>query len=144
VKILAPGFYAKQNIRTPVKIAIATLVVTQLLNIPFVHFFRHAGLSLAISVGACFNAAWLWWLMRRSGAYTPEPGWAAFLVKLAVALYVMGGALWYAMGSESSWFEITTAARAARLALVIAAGAFAYFATLWAMGLRLRDFTRHE
>ncbi len=144
VKVLAPGFYAKQNIRTPVKVAVATLVVTQLLNVAFVPYFRHAGLSLSISVGACFNAAWLWWLMRRAGTYTPEPGWAAFLVKLAVALYFMGGALWYAMGSESSWFEMPTAARAAKLALVIAAGTLTYFASLWVMGLRLRDFSRHE
>jgi putative peptidoglycan lipid II flippase len=144
VKVLAPGFYAKQNIRTPVKVAIATLVVTQLLNLAFVPYFRHAGLALAISVGACFNAAWLWWLMRRSGAYQPEPGWAAFLLKLAVALYFMGGALWYAMGTESSWFEIATAARAGKLTLVIAAGAVTYFASLWVMGFRLRDFSRHE
>jgi putative peptidoglycan lipid II flippase len=48
------------------------------------------------------------------------------------------------MGSESSWFEIATAARAGKLALVIAAGTVAYFASLWAMGFRLRDFSRHE
>jgi len=144
VKVLAPGFYARQNIRTPVRVAIATLVVTQILNAAFVPFFRHAGLALAISVGACFNAGWLWYLMRRSGGYTPEPGWGAFLLKLAVALYLMGGALWYAMGSESSWFEIAAGPRAMKLALVIVAGTVAYFASLAMMGLRLRDFSRHE
>ncbi len=144
VKVLAPGFYARQNIRTPVKVAVATLVVTQLLNALFVPFLKHAGLALSISVGACFNAAWLWILMRRSGAYTPEPGWGVFLLKLAVALYLMGGALWFAMGSEASWFEITTTMRAVKLALVIAAGSATYFAALWVMGFRLRDFSRHE
>jgi putative peptidoglycan lipid II flippase len=144
VKVLAPGFYARQNIRTPVKVAIATLIVTQLLNAAFVPFFRHAGLSLSISVGACFNTAWLWWLMRRSGAYRPEPGWGGFLFKVVVALYVMGGALWFSMGSESSWFEIPAAVRAAKLAAVIAAGTFSYFTSLWLMGLRVRDFSRHE
>jgi putative peptidoglycan lipid II flippase len=144
VKILAPGFYAKQNIRTPVRVAIATLLITQLLNLAFVPFFRHAGLALSISVGALFNAGWLWFLMRRSGAYQPEPGWAAFLLKLAVALYLMGGALWYTMGRESSWFELAAGARAAKLALVIAAGAVAYFASLAVMGFRLRDFAHHD
>jgi putative peptidoglycan lipid II flippase len=143
VKILAPGFYAKQNVRTPVKAAVATLVVTQVMNALFVPFLRHAGLTLAISLGACFNAGWLWLLMRRSGAYRAEPGWAAFLMKLAVALYMMGGALWYSMGSEASWFELAAGPRAAKLALVIAAGAAAYFASLYAMGLRVRDFVRH-
>jgi putative peptidoglycan lipid II flippase len=144
VKILAPGFYARQNIRTPVKIAIATLVVTQLLNLVFVPLFAHAGLALAISVGACFNAGWLWIVMLRSGAYRPEPGWGVFLFKLAVALYLMGGAIWYSMGRESSWFELPAGARAAKLALVVVLGAGAYFAALGLMGLRPRHFSRHE
>ena len=144
VKILAPGFYARQNIRTPVKVAIATLVVTQLMNAAFVPWLKHAGLALSISVGATFNALWLWWLMRRSGAYKPEPGWAVFLLKLAVALYLMGGAIWYSMGSESSWFEIDAAHRALKLCWVIVAGVLAYFGALAAMGMRPRDFARHE
>jgi putative peptidoglycan lipid II flippase len=144
VKILAPGFYARQNIRTPVKVAIVTLVITQLLNLAFVPWLKHAGLALAISLGACFNAGWLWLLMRRSGAYRPEPGWGAFLFKLAVALYLMGGALWYAMGTEASWFELAAGPRALKLAIVIVAGGVAYFAALGAMGFRPRDFSRHE
>jgi putative peptidoglycan lipid II flippase len=142
VKVLAPGFYARQNIRTPVKVAVVTLVVTQALNAVLVPFLRHAGLTLAISLGACFNAGWLWWLMHRSGGYRAEPGWGAFLIKLAVALYMMGGALWYSMGTESSWFELAAAPRAAKLALVIVAGAAAYFASLAVMGFRLRHFSR--
>jgi putative peptidoglycan lipid II flippase len=82
--------------------------------------------------------------MRRAGDYRAEPGWGAFLIKLAVALYLMGGALWYSMGSEASWFEIAAGQRAAKLAWVIAAGTFTYFAALAVMGLRLRDFSRHE
>ncbi|MGE5093495.1 MAG: murein biosynthesis integral membrane protein MurJ [Betaproteobacteria bacterium] len=144
VKILAPGFYARQNIRTPVKVAIVTLVVTQLMNAIFVPWLKHAGLALSISVGATFNAGWLWWLMHRRGIYKPEPGWAAFLVKLAVALYLMGGAIWYSMGTEASWFEIDTTRRAIKLALVIVAGTAAYFGSLAMMGMRLRDFSRHE
>ena len=142
VKILAPGFYARQDIRTPVKVAVVTLIVTQLLNLAFVPYLRHAGLALSISVGACLNAGWLWVLMRRAGHYTPEPGWGVFLLRVTVALYLMGGAVWYSMGSESSWFAIAAAPRALKLALVIAAGAATYFATLWAMGMRLRDFAR--
>lgn len=146
VKVLAPGFYAKQDIRTPVKVAIVTLVVTQVLNFVFIQFtgLDHAGLALSISIAACFNAAWLWYLMRRSGAYQPEPGWGAFLLKLTVALYLMGGALWFAMGRESSWFELSAGLRAGKLALVIAIGTAAYFASLAIMGFRMRDFSRHE
>jgi len=147
VKILAPGFYARQNVRTPVKIAIWSLAATQLLNLALVpwlqrHGLGHVGLALSISLAACLNAGWLWWLMWRSGSWRPEPGWAAFLLKLAVALYLMGGAIWYTMGREASWFEITAAARGAKLAWVIVAGTVAYFGSLALMGFRPRDFAR--
>jgi putative peptidoglycan lipid II flippase len=56
----------------------------------------------------------------------------------------MGGALWYTMGRESTWFELAAGPRAAKLAMVIAAGTLAYFASLTVMGFRLRDFSRHE
>jgi putative peptidoglycan lipid II flippase len=143
VKILAPGFYARQNIRTPVKVAIATLVVTQLANLVFVPWLSHAGLAAAISAGACFNAAWLWVLMRRSGAWQPNPGWTAFLFKVLVALYMMGGVIWFAMGPESSWFALSTGARVLKLAAVILAAMATYFASLWALGIRLHQFSRH-
>jgi putative peptidoglycan lipid II flippase len=143
VKVLAPGFYARQNIRTPVKVAIATLAITQLANLVLVPWLKHAGLAAAISVGATFNAAWLWMLMRRSGDYQPAPDWGAFLLKVAVALYMMGGVIWFGMGSEQSWFAIPTGTRVLKLAAVILGAMAAYFATLWAVGFRLRQFVRH-
>jgi putative peptidoglycan lipid II flippase len=144
VKILAPGFYARQNIRTPVKVALVTLVVTQLANIALVPWLRHAGLAAAISVGATFNAAWLWWLMRRDGHWQAAPDWSAFLLKVAVALYMMGGVIWYGMGTESSWFAIPATTRALKLAAIVSGAMAAYFATLWSLGFRLRQFARHE
>jgi len=71
VKVLAPGFYARQDIRTPVKIALLTLVTTQLLNLVFVPLYQHAGLALATGLAACLNAALLFWKLRARGAYTP-------------------------------------------------------------------------
>jgi putative peptidoglycan lipid II flippase len=65
-------------------------------------------------------------------------------MKLAVALYLMGGAIWYSMGTENSWFAISTTARAVKLTLVIVAGVVTYFGSLAFMGFRLRDFSRHE
>jgi len=143
VKVLAPGFYARQNIRTPVKVAIATLAVTQAMNLVLVPVIGHAGLALSISIGACFNAGWLWFLMARAKAYRPEPGWGTFVLKLTVALYLLGGALWFSMGTEASWFELAATPRALKLVAVIAAGVAAYFGSLRLMGFRLRDFSRH-
>ena len=142
VKILAPGFYARQNVKTPVRIAIATLVITQLFNIVFVPLFQHAGLALSIGLGACVNAATLYYFMRKQGIFSLQPEWGVFLLKLVVALYVMGGVLWWLAGNESEWLAMATAAKCLRLAWVVAAGASAYFAALWAMGFRPRDFAR--
>lgn len=89
VKVLAPGFYARQNIKTPVKIALMTLTVTQLMNLAFIWHLRHAGLALAIGFGACFNATLLYIQLRRHDIFRPQPGWKAFLLKLISAVVVM-------------------------------------------------------
>src|SRR5919201_4105620 len=103
VKILAPGFYARQNIATPVRIGIFTLVITQLMNLAFIVPLKHAGLALAIGLGACLNAALLYRGLRASGAYTPQPGWPMFLAKVGAAVAVMAAALYFVMGEPGLW-----------------------------------------
>ena len=142
VKVLAPGFYARQDIKTPVKIALVTLGLTQLMNFAFILPLRHAGLALAIGLGACINAALLLRGLRRRDIYTPQPGWPAFLLKLAVAVYAMSAVLWIATGSDASWLAMGGAARAANLAWVVLLGAATYFAALWLLGFRLKDFAK--
>jgi putative peptidoglycan lipid II flippase len=144
VKVLAPGFYARQNIRTPVRVALVTLAVTQVANIALVPWLKHAGLAAAISLGALFNAAWLWWLTRRDGHWRAGADWGAFLLKIGVALYMMGGVIWYGMGTEQSWFAIPAGTRALRLSVLVLGAMAAYFATLRLLGLRLRQFSRAE
>ncbi len=142
VKVLAPGFYARQDIRTPVKIAIITLIATQLMNLAFILPLRHAGLALSIGLASCLNAALLYRGLRKRAVYVPQAGWGKFALKLLAALAVMGGVLWFASGPTALWTEIGGLERAGRLALVVVAGAVAYFATLFALGFRLRDFRR--
>ncbi|MDR1935258.1 MAG: murein biosynthesis integral membrane protein MurJ [Candidatus Accumulibacter sp.] len=142
IKVLAPGFYARQNVRTPVKIGVLTLCVTQALNLALIGPLAHAGLALSISIAACVNAALLYRGLRRQGIYTPQPGWPVFLARLALTLAVMGAALWFAGGNSAQWLEWRLGARAGRLALVVCCGAGVYFATLWLVGFRLEDFRR--
>ncbi len=142
VKVLAPGFYARQNIKTPVKIAVITLVATQLMNLAFIIPLRHAGLALAIGLGACMNAGLLYYKLRRHRIYQPQPGWTVFMLKILAALAAMGIALWFASGSDVSWLTGDAYTRGIRLAGVVAAGAAAYFAMLLLLGFRLRDFSR--
>ena len=88
-KSAGSGFYARQNIRTPVKIAVITLVVTQLMNLAFIIPLRHAGLALAIGLGACLNAGLLYYKLRSHQIYQPQPGWAMFMAKISIALTMM-------------------------------------------------------
>lgn len=143
VKILAPGFYAKQNIRTPVKIAIFVLVVTQILNLFLVPWLAHAGLALSIGLGACINALALLIGLRRRGLYKPETGWFAFFARQIVAAAVMIVVL-YALRDLIPWTSDTLhlAMRAVWLGAFILAGLTAYLITLLITGQRLKDFRR--
>ncbi len=143
VKVLAPGFYARQNIRTPVKIAVITLVSTQLMNLVLIGPLKHAGLALAIGLGACLNAGLLYYKLRQHRIYRPQPGWAQFSYKLGLALLVMAAVLRGAIGRESWWLVAAWQQRAAGLLGIVCLGAATYFATLWLLGFRVRDFSRH-
>lgn len=143
VKILAPGFYAKQDIRTPVKIAVGVLIATQLMNMVFVPWFAHAGLALSIGLGACMNAGLLYWGLRRREIYTPVAGWARFMLKLVVALVLLAvTALW--LSSYFDWIALraTPLLRVGTLTFVLASCMCVYFGTLVALGFRLGDFKR--
>ena len=142
IKVLAPGFYAQQNIRTPVKIAIFTLVVTQLFNLVLIGPLAHAGLALAISAGACINAGLLFYQLRKQQMYQPQPGWGKFGLKLVIAVLVMSGVLLAGMHFMPAWAEGHMLERFLRLGALVAAGVIAYFGMLFLMGFRLRDFNR--
>ena len=144
VKVLAPGFYARQNIRTPVKIALITLVATQLMNLVFIWQLRHAGLALAISLGACLNAGLLYYKLRRHEIFRPQPGWMVFLAKVAVALLVMSVAIWLLAGEDASWMSGGVAWRIGRLSIVVSAGVATYFGSLWLLGFRPRHFAKRS
>lgn len=143
VKTLAPAFYAQQDIRTPVRIAIGVLIATQLMNLAFVPYLKVAGLALSIGLGACLNAAFLYRGLRKRDIYRPAPGWPMFCVKLAIACALMGGAAWFG-AQQIDWLGLKQHAflRVGALLLLVGACAVVYFSALLAMGFRLRDFKR--
>lgn len=143
VKILAPGFYAKQDIRTPVKIGIGVLIVTQLMNIVFVPWIAHAGLALSIGIGATLNALFLYFGLRRKGIYLPRAGWTTFIIRILGALFLLAGiGLW--MTAQFNWIALqsTPMMRIGALVLVMVLCASSYFAALALMGFRFADFKR--
>ena len=141
VKILAPGFYAQKDVRTPVKIAVAVLIATQIANLALVPWLAHAGLALSVGLGACANALALFLGLRKRRLYQPESGWGAFIGRLALALIVLAAVLWW-LQRPLDWAAMqgTPWLRAAWLAGVITAGACSYFVALLALGFRMRDF----
>lgn len=142
VKVLAPGFYAQQNIKTPVKIALFTLAVTQVLNLILIGPLQHVGLALAIGLAACLNAGLLFWQLRRHNLFIPQAGWTGFLLRLLIAVVVMTAVLFGLMQLLPSWSEGLMWQRLLRLGGLVAAGVLAYFASLFLLGFRVRDFNR--
>ncbi len=141
VKILAPGFYAKQDIRTPVRIGVMVLLATQLANLVLVPLLAHAALALSISLGALANAALLLRGLRRRGVYQPLPGWPGFLGRLGIALAALVVLLW----AMQRWMplgegSLSLATRIGWLAAVVTAAVLVYGGTLLLLGFRLRDF----
>src|SRR5712664_297239 len=142
VKILAPGFYARQNVKTPVKIGIVTLIVTQLMNLAFIGPLRHAGLALAIGLGACLNAALLYRILRRTGVYEPQPGWPVFLLKVAAAVGFMAIVLFTTMGEASWWLSAPWQRKVPAVLGLVLLGTLAYGACLALFGFRPSHFSR--
>jgi len=143
VKTLAPAFYAQQDIRTPVRIAIGVLVATQVMNMIFVPHLAVAGLALSISLGACVNASFLFAGLRKRDIYRPKPGWPLFFAKLVIACALMGATAWYG-ARQFDWLAMQhhTLLRVGALFLVIGVCCAVYFGALMVMGFRPRDFKR--
>lgn len=143
VKVLAPGYYARQDVRTPVRIAIVVLLITQGLNVLLVPWLAHSALALTIGLGALINATWLLRGLLRLGVYRPVAGWGGFAAKVLLACAALGGALfWAARGIDWIGLQAMPWSRAGLLAAVLAGVALLYFGVLAACGVRLREFMR--
>ena len=143
IKVLAPGYYASQDTKTPVRIAIIVLVITQLLNIALVPIFAHAALTLSIGIGAMINAVWLLSGLLWRGSYKPEAGWRIFVLQVIAASALLLIFLMWANGAFD-WTQMRSESikRISLLALILVASAAIYFVALWAAGLKLRQFLR--
>jgi putative peptidoglycan lipid II flippase len=145
VKVLAPGYFARQDARTPVRVGLIALGVNVALNVVVVlpaarlgFPAPHALLAVSTSVSAVVNTALLWHGLRRSGVYTASPGWAALLTRILAANAVMAAGLWWLAGDLESWMAASALDRVGRCAVGVLGGAAVYFAALFLFGLRYR------
>ena len=146
VKVLAPGYFARQDTKTPVKVGIIAMVTNMGFNIIFVVTMvqlaipgAHAGLALATSMSAFLNAGLLLRGLLRQGVYQPDHGWRRLFGQVLLASVIMCGLLWWLGGDLASWLEAGSRERIGQLVLLVAAGVAVYFVVLWLSGVRLRD-----
>lgn len=149
IKVLAPGFYARQDTRTPVRIAIIAMVANMGLNLlyvlPMLYFGiegPHAGLALATTTSSWLNAALLYRHLRQAGVYAPRPGWGAVLLRVLVGGLVMLALLWYGVSDFDRWVERGSRERLLHLGMWIGIAAAAYLAVLQVMGQNLHQLWR--
>ena len=150
VKVLAPGFYARQDTRTPVRIGVIAMLANMAMNLLFVvpmvlYGFEapHMGLALATAISAFINSGLLWITLRRQGIWHPSPGWSLLLLRVAGASVVLVALLLWLRGMPDQWWQWNAMQRVLRLSGLIGAGVLGYFATLFAFGLRPAFFRRH-
>ncbi len=143
IKVLAPGFYAHHDMKTPALIAIVVLIVTQILNVFLVPLYQHAALTLSIGIGALINAAWLLAGLMRRGNYKPASGWGVFALQVLAASALMAVFLMWAAGAVA-WTRMPGQNwhRVGLMALVIGTSIAIYFVATWGAGLKLRQFLR--
>jgi len=142
VKILAPAYYARQDMRTPVRIAIFTLVTCQVMNAFLIGPFAHAGLALSTGLGACINAGLLLRGLLHRKIYSPQAGWGKFILKLAISLGVLSIVLWWLSQDINFWLNASSWQRVLHMILIMVAASVSYFGTLALLGFRLKDFNR--
>ena len=143
IKVLAPGYFANQDTKTPVKVAVVVLVLTQVLNLLLVPVFAHAALTLSIGIGAMVNALWLLLGLLKRGSYKPEPGWGLFVLQVLAACVLLGLFLVWA-NSHFAWTALRAESfkRIGLLASILVASGLIYLIALWAAGMKLRQLLR--
>ena len=138
IKVLAPGFYARQDTRSPVKYGIIAMVANSTMVLILIWPLAHAGLALATSLAAFLNAGLLFVNLRRRDIYRPRAGWGRFLAQLGAANLVMGLVLWFGVGELTQWLHASAGARLWHLSWLVTVGGGTYLLTILAVGIKPR------
>ncbi|EKD71394.1 MAG: hypothetical protein ACD_46C00194G0008 [uncultured bacterium] len=137
VKVLAAGFYAKHDMRTPVRIGVIAMVTNILLNVMLIWPLAHAGIALATSLAALINTSCLFYFLKKRGYYRPRDGWKLFSIRIIAANLVLGIWLWIGAGDINTWLTQHAMWRFSHLAFLLLSAVAIYFISLWMTGIRL-------
>src|SRR3989338_8893905 len=138
IKVLASAFYAKQDIATPVRIAVAAVTLKIILNLILIFPLKHVGLALSTSLSAFFNVALLLIFLLRRKLYQPQSGWGVYFLRLVIANMLMGLFLFFVKGNMSVWFSHERFWRIEYLTILLLGAVIIYFGSLFGAGSRLR------
>ena len=141
IKVLASGFFSRQDTLTPVKIGVVAMLANVVLNLLLVIPLAHAGLALATSLSAFINAGLLYYYLHKRGHYDPATGWRAYLIKLMTGVVAMTLLIRYFVPSLSVWLDWGVYQRVLNLSLWVLAGAACYFVWLLMLGIRPKQMT---
>ena len=138
VKVFASAFYAKQDIKTPVRMAVITVVANVIFSACLVSPLAHTGLALATSLAALLNATLLGFMLFSRKIYQLQPGWGVLGIRIILALFMMAAVLWYFNPTQETWFLMSIIERVLHLFGLVGGGALMYVAALFAFGLRAK------
>ncbi len=139
VKVLTPGFYARQDTRTPVRYAMISMVVNLLLNLALILPLAHMGPPLATAVASTVNVTMLYWTLRKRGHFEPDHRLRRRAWRLALAALAMGGILWLLQGYLAPYTHGTWLARGLAMAVLVGAGGLVYGVATFVLGAFTRD-----
>jgi putative peptidoglycan lipid II flippase len=138
IKILTAGFYAKQDMRTPVRIGILSMLANMIFNIILIWPLAHAGIALATSLASLVNMGFLYYFLRQKNIYQPRAGWKNFIVRLVFANLLLAGWLWFGAGDIEMWIAQKALWRGLHLFGLLGSAVIVYFLALWLAGVRPR------
>ena len=142
VKVLAPGYFARQDTKTPVRYGIIALTTNIILNLVLVWQLKHVGLALATSISAFLNAGLLYGGLRREGVLQITEGWLKFLIQVAFASAVMLGVLFWTVPELPFWLGEDFVTRLGYMLLICTVGAASYGVSLLLVGVKFRQLVR--
>ena len=142
VKVLLPGYFARQDTSTPVKFGVIALVSNMILNLALIWHFKHVGLALATSFSAFINAGLLIYGLKRSSVLVFEPGLSRFLFRILIATSIMLLLLSWITPDIESWFEFGNLERVLRMCFICSVGMGSYFVCLLVLGIKVHHVIR--
>lgn len=142
IKVLAPGYFSRQDMKTPVKIGIWAMSANMVFNLILIWPLQHTGLALATAISSWMNALWLLSGLIKRDVYKRSAGWGLFVLRVFLANSLMIALVYYLNPVTNDWFDMTALERSAQLGFLVFSGVGLYFLTLLLSGMNLKSLLK--